>query len=125
MGIPIGQLSSEVMKIMEEYSQVTTEGTKKAVRKAGKTCKDEIQNGAPKKTGGYSKSYSIRTDSESSTGLHLTIYSPKYAWLGHLLENGHGLHQGGRARAFPHIGPAEEIAVEELEADIMRMLKNG
>ena len=125
MGIPIGQLSSEVMKIMEEYSKLTAEGTKKAVRKAGKTCKDEIQSGAPKDTGAYSKSYSIRTDSETSTGLHLTIHSPRFGWLGHLLENGHGLHQGGRARAFPHIAPAEEKSVSELEADIMRLLTSG
>lgn len=123
--VSVGNLSAEVMRCLSEYGATTSSGVKEAVNKAGKTIKDEIKSTAPSDTGAYAKSWSVRKESESSTSLHLTIFSKGHAWLAHLLENGHGLHQGGRTRAFPHIGPAEELGVEQLEADIERCIKDG
>jgi len=123
--VSVGNLSAEVMRCLSEYGATTSSGVKEAVNKAGKTIRDEIKSTAPSNTGTYAKSWSVKKESESSTTLHLTIYSKSRAWLAHLLEHGHGLHQGGRARAFPHIGPAEELGVEQLEADIERCIKDG
>ena len=40
-------LASEVMKEMDDYSSLTTEVMKKAVRNAGKTVREEIADTAP------------------------------------------------------------------------------
>ena len=123
--VSIGNLASEVMKQMEEYASVTAEGMKKAVNSAGKTVRQEIKATAPARSGDYAKSWSVKKVNETSTKLELTVYSRNRYQLAHLLEYGHGLHQGGRARAFPHISDAEAKGTEQLENDIERMLRNG
>lgn len=53
--VKIDSLSSEVMKELEKYADVTNEKVKKAVQNAGKTVRDEISSNAPSDTGKYSK----------------------------------------------------------------------
>jgi len=63
----------------------------------------------------YRKSFSVRK-SRSSSGLivSVTLVNSKYQ-LTHLLEYGHALKGGGRARAFPHWGPTESKYVKVYE----------
>lgn len=91
-------------------------------RKAGSSVKKDISANAPKKTGAYSKSWSIKTTKETSNSLELTVYSPKKYQLAHLLEFGHAKRGGGRTKAQPHIAPAEEAGIKELEDAIERAL---
>ena len=95
---------------------------KTAVRNPGQSVKKDIQANAPKKTGAYSKSWTVKTTKETSESLELTVHSPKKYQLAHLLEKGHAKRGGGRTKAIPHIAPAEEKAVKDLEADIKRAL---
>ena len=120
----VGNLASEVMKQLDDYAKVTTEGMKKAVNDAGKTVRKEIQAGAPARTGAYKKSWKVKKTDESSNKLEVTIHSGKHG-LPHLLEHGHAKRNGGRTRAIPHIAPAEELGIEQLEQDIERMIRNG
>lgn len=121
----IGNMASEIMKLLEDYSGATAEGVKVAVSDAGKTVKKEIKANAPTGTGTYSKNWSVKKVKESSTSLEVTVYSPKRYWQAHLLEFGHALRQGGRARAFPHIADAEETGIRQLEQDIERCIRDG
>lgn len=125
MSIPVGNLASEVMKQLNEYAEVTTEGMKKAVNDAGKTVRKEIQSGAPAKSGRYRKSWSVKKTTESSSKMEVTVHSRDRYQLAHLLEHGHAKRNGGRTKAKPHIAPAEEIGVQTLEQDIERMIRNG
>ena len=120
--VKIDNLASEIMKGLTEYKGLVTSDMKSAVRKAGKSVKSDIQANAPKKTGAYSKSWTVKTTKETSESLELTVYSPKKYQLAHLLEKGHAKRGGGRTKAIRHIAPAEENAVRELEADIKRSL---
>ena len=61
--------------------------------------------------------------SETAYKLEVTVYSPSRYMLAHLLEKGHAVRGGGRAPAKPHIAPAEEAGIKQLEADIERALK--
>ena len=98
---------------------------KAAVTKAGNAVKKDIGANAPSKTGRYAKSWRTKKTKESSTELEVTVYSPSRYMLAHLLEHGHAKRNGGRVRAIPHIAPAEEVAEEQLMANIERGLKNG
>ncbi len=120
--VSIDNLASEIMKGLTEYKGLVTTDMKTAVRKAGRKAKKEIQENAPKKTGAYSKSWSVKTTKETSESLELTVCSPKKYQLAHLLEKGHAKRGGGRTKAIPHIKPAEEMAIDQLETDIKKSL---
>ncbi len=123
--IKIDDLAREVMKGLDEYADFTTEEVKKAVRKAGNTVRREIQENAPKNTGDYAKSWAVKKVRESSHTLELVVHSKNCYQLTHLLEFGHCLRNGGRTRAMPHIAPAEEKGIEQLEKQIERSIRNG
>ena len=53
-------LASEVMKELDDYSSLTTEVMKKAVRNAGKTVREAIADSAPKQTGTYCASWAVK-----------------------------------------------------------------
>lgn len=120
--VKIDGMAAAIMKGLEEYAEVATSDLKASVRKAGSNVRKDIQTNAPKKTGAYSKSWSVKTTKETSNTLELTVYSPKKYQLAHLLEYGHAKRGGGRTKAQPHIAPAEEAAISQLERDIKRSL---
>ena len=122
--IKIDELASTIVKGMTAYSELATEEVKKAVKKAGTSVKKDISANAPKNTGAYSKSWAVKNTKETPTSLELTVYSKNRYQLAHLLEKGHAKRGGGREPARPHILPAEEKAVKELEEEIGRSLKS-
>ena len=115
----IDDLTAEVMQGLSEYAELTDKAMKKAVRKTATAVKNEIAANAPKKTGRYQKSWTAKKVKENSHTLEMTVHSKDRYQLTHLLEKGHALRNGGRARAFPHIAPAEEHGAEMLE-DLIR-----
>ena len=88
-------LASEVMKELDDYSSLTTAVMKKAVRNAG------------------------------TTVLQVTVHSKNRYQIAHLLEHGHAKRGGGRVAARPHIAPAEENGIRQLEEEIERGIRNG
>ena len=123
--VEIGGLAAAIMEQLEEYADLTTEGMKKAVTEAGKTVRKEIKASAPSRTGKYAKSWQSKKTAESASSLEVTVYSPSKYRLAHLLEHGHAKRGGGRTAAIPHIAPAEQKGIEQLERDIERCIKNG
>ncbi len=123
--IKVSQLASEIEKQLTDYKDLAADELKKAVKKAGKTTKEGINDSAPVRTGKYAKSWTSKVTAESSSGIEVTVYSPRRYMLAHLLENGHAKRGGGRVRAIPHIHPAEEAAEEQLERDIKLALQKG
>ena len=115
----IDDLTAAVMQGLSEYAELTDKAMKKAVRKTATAVKNEISANAPKKTGRYQKSWMAKKVKENSHTLEMTVHSKNRYQLTHLLEKGHALRNGGRARAFPHIAPAEEHGAEMLE-DLIR-----
>ena len=118
----IGDLSEVIMEGLEEYAALATDDMKKAVRKAGTSLKKDISERAPEKTGKYAKSWTAKKTKETSTTLEYTVHSKDRYQLAHLLEYGHAKRNGGRTQAQPHIAPAEEAAVKQLEKEIAKAL---
>lgn len=121
--IKVDALAQAVMEGLEEYAKLATEDMKEAVKKAGQEAKKDVQAGAPVKSGAYKKSWAVKTTREDANSMEVTVHSRNRYQLAHLLEFGHALRNGGRARAFPHIAPAEDKAAELLEREIRQALK--
>ncbi len=123
--VSVGQLANAVNEALSEYAKASSDGVKMAVRKAGKTVKEDINSSAPVRTGRYAKSWKTKVMSESSQGMELIVYSPSRYMLAHLLEHGHAKRGGGRVRAISHIKPAEEHGIDQLQTDIERVLRGA
>ena len=113
------------MEQLNEYAELATEDMKEAVKKAGTTVRKDIEASAPRDTGDYAKSWTVKTTKESSNVLQVTVHSRNRYQLAHLLEYGHAKRSGGRVAARPHIAVAEEAGIEQLEREIERSLTNG
>ena len=123
--IRIDELADTVMKGLKEYAQLAADDLKEDVKKAGKTVKQQIESTAPRKTGKYAKSWTVKKTQETSDSIQVVVHSKNRYQLAHLLEHGHAKRGGGRTRAFPHIAPAEQAGTEQLIKDIERDLRKG
>lgn len=123
--VSIDQMASVIMDGLKEYADLATDDLKAAVKKTGNDVKKQIQSTAPKDSGKYSKSWSVKTTKESSNGMEVTVYSRNRYQLAHLLEFGHAKRGGGRVAARPHIAAAEQAGIESFEQAIERSLRNG
>ena len=118
----IDNLAKTIMEGLQVYADVASTDVKTAVRKAGKNVKAEISANAPKRTGAYAKSWAVKTEKETAHSLEVVVHSKNRYQIAHLLEHGHAKRGGGRVAGIPHIAPAEEKAVKQLEEDIMKKL---
>lgn len=121
--VRIDQLAAAVMEGLTEYADLATEDMKKAVKKAGATVRKEIQANAPKDTGDYAKSWSVKNVRETANAMEVVVHSRNRYQLAHLLEFGHAKRGGGRVPGKAHIAPAEEKGVRELEQEIQKALE--
>lgn len=121
--VKIDELADEINRGLMEYANLTTTDIKKAVRKAGNTVRKDIAANAPKDTGTYAKSWSVKKTKETSNSLEVTVHSRNRYQLAHLLENGHAKRGGGRVAARPHIAKAEQSGIEAFEKEVDKALK--
>lgn len=107
-----GILSDYAEDVREAVDEATTETAADAVKKL-KT------NSMPFKDNTYSKGWTKKI-TRNRLYSQATVYNRTEGRLTHLLEHGHALRNGGRARAFPHIAPVNdqvpEVFEEKLEA---------
>ena len=121
--VSVGSLADAIMDSLREYSSLAADEMKEAVREAGNTVRDEIREKAPKDTGIYAKSWTVKKQRETSSSLSLTVHSRNRYQLAHLLEFGHAKRGGGRVSAKPHIADAEAAGIRQLEEDIRKALE--
>lgn len=121
--VSVDEMVDVINELLEEYSDLATDGMKSAVQKSAKFVKEEISANTPRQTGAYAKSWTSKKTQEDSTPVQYTVHSKNKYQLAHLLENGHALRGGGRTKAYPHIAPAEEAVQTYLENLIKEALK--
>ena len=121
--VGIDEMADAIMETLEDYAELAAADVKQAVRDAGDTVLDGISAHAPRDTGAYAKSWAVRKTKETSSSLILTVHSRNRYQIAHLLEHGHAKRGGGRVPAYPHIAPAEQKGVEQLEDEIRKALE--
>ena len=120
--VRVDQMTDAIMQGLTEYAKLANADMKKAVKNASKAVRKEIQAGAPQKSGAYKKSWTVKTVRETANSLEMTVHSKNRYQLAHLLEYGHAKRGGGRISGKPHIAPAEQMGIEQLENDIKKAL---
>lgn len=124
--ISIDQLADEITQAVKDYTEDVSEGVSKAVEDtANKILKDVKANA---KHYGWSDDYvnGFAKNNQSKGGnKKYVIWNKKHYRRVHLLEKGHVLRQGGRARAYPHMFPAERENIPKFEEVVERIIKSG
>ena len=118
-------LSNEIERALREYADVTEKAAQNGVVETANNCVDRLRVANPSGSGKwgswerYNNSWTSKSYKFNDSYVEV-VHNQKHYRLTHLLENGHALHQGGRAGAFPHIAPVAEMAEKELLSNIKK-----
>lgn len=123
--IKVGELASQINKLMEEFNEEVIEATKTAVETVAKESKEEIKANSRVDTGRYQKGWRTKTTTDTPTQTVVSIYNANAPGLVHLLEDGHKTVNGRRTVALPHVKPVEEKLEERLMSETLKNIKKG
>lgn len=119
MAIKVSSIANEISKQLATYSNEVSEGLEKVKEEVSKDTVKLLKGlNHPKLTGDYAKGWRVKR-----VGNALIIHNKTNYQLTHLLEKGHAKRGGGRVAAIPHIGPAEEKAIEEYVSKAEKVIK--
>lgn len=116
--VRIDQLSDEIVKAMQEYTEEVEEGLEKAKTKVVKDGVKALKNSGPSNTGRYQKGW--RATKQDGA---MVVHNAARPSLTHLLENGHAKRNGGRVGGIPHIAPVEQSMIDAFEKEVERVIK--
>ena len=101
MNISPDEFAKAIEKTFQDYADVTEEAVRYGLIETADQCVEDLRSTDLAEAPKYNEHYQLT----------------------HLLENGHALVGGGRARSFPHITPAAEKAQKELTQNILKHIK--
>lgn len=110
----------EINKILDSYSREVQAAAQLAFNQIAKEAVQRLKQTSPvgkgKNKGAYAKSWTLKkTERRQRQGIEtVVVYNKDHYQLTHLLEHGHALPQGGRAKAQPHIAPVNDWAINEV-----------
>lgn len=120
-------ITEQMRKIMEGYEKDVKRATNNSIDVVAKETVSKLKNTSPKRRGDYAKSWGLERERGPAGINTVTVRNKKHYQLTHLLEYGHDVVNAkgkvGRAPAYPHIGPAEEWAINELPREIKKELE--
>lgn len=133
--IKVDSMDKEINKILEEYNGRIDDALHEVIAGTTKDCVEELKTTSPvnqdagaKTRGQYAKLWRSKIIENVLHKYTSVVYN--YQWqLTHLLENGHNLVSKtgkiyGHAKAYPHIKPAEEHAIENYERDLRKVIND-
>ena len=84
--VSIDGMAEAINEGLQEYAKLASSEVKRAVRKSAKTVKEQIEAGAPSRTGRYKSSWVTTKQEESSQSIQMVVHSKDRYQLAHLLE---------------------------------------
>lgn len=113
-----------IAQALTEYTEEVKAGIEREGNRIARAMKEEIAANSPVgATGEYKKGWKV-TKQRYKTLVSWTVHNKVYQ-LVHLLERGHALWQGGRAKAYPHVKPAEDKYTREFLEAVRRVIQRG
>lgn len=124
--VDIGNIELELSQIVSDYTAEVTNAIEEEIENTAKLVLDDIKASTAwtDRTGDYRKGFAIKKDNKQGETVR-TIYNRRKPALTHLLEMGHGLKGGGRVSARPHLRPAYDKHVPDMEKRIEKIIKDG
>ncbi len=114
-----------VKQYLEIYVEDIGEAVEETSNQIGKEAKEELKQTSPKKTGRYSKGWTVKKDRKNKSYYTVKVWNRTDYQLTHLLEFGHATRNGGRTKAIPHIRPVEEKYKEKFERQIKEKIRRS
>lgn len=124
MNVSVDNFAAEIVKQMTTYTEAVTKGIEKVTDETASKILTDVKTSARSPHGDYRSGFAKKNKSLPGNR-HYVVWNRRYYSLVHLLEKGHALRSGGRTRAFPHMGPAEQKYVPEYEAKVKQVIRNG
>lgn len=123
MSIGSGDFSRAVSEMLSDWDEDVME----AVNAAAKETADESANalhsaGEFGGTGRYRKGWTVTAKRRNRRDTEQIVHNKTEYQLTHLLEFGHAKQNGGRTKAFPHIGKIADKVPEIFEAKLRDMI---
>ena len=117
-------LTVELSKLLQNYTQDVSIAIEEEIDKTAKLVLDEVKRTSPVKTGKYKKGWKIKKEDRKGEVVRI-IYNKDKGSIVHLLELGHAKRGGGRVSERPHMRPAYDKYVPQMEKNIETIIKNG
>ena len=120
-------LQKAVATVLQEYEESMTETVQRVTNDLAKQGLSKVKAASPvsgksPKRSEYKSGWQKKVIT-NRFGSGAIIYNGKYPGLVHLLEKGHALRNGGRARARVHVAPVQDWMNEELRKRIEEAIK--
>jgi hypothetical protein len=122
--VKIGNLEAEITLAVQQYTESVAEAIKKEIAKTAKAVLEETRNTSPVRTGKYKAGWKCKKETADGQ-VKYTIHNKNKPWLVHLLEFGHAKKSGGRVSGRPHLQPAYDKHVPDMEERIKKIIESG
>ena len=122
--VKLSDFDKALNRILRRYGDDVTAATEKATQAVARTARDELRETSPRRTGAYAKDWASGKGPATRFSRSAIVYNRSHYQLTHLLEHGHALRQGGRAKPIPHIAPAEEHAIQNIEKAVKEIVQD-
>ncbi len=119
--VKVDDLAGEIVLAVRTYTEEVGAAIEEAVKETAQALIADLRETSPKDTGEYAKGWTAKKEGPG----RYVVYNKKKPQLTHLLEHGHAKAGGGRVEGRPHIKPAEERHVPQLERKIVQILERG
>jgi len=125
--ISIEQIENEIAQQLKRYTKNVEEGLEKEKQKAARAGAKELRESplTPVRKYGARKGQYKRGWTSTKRGTAYIIRNKTDWQLTHLLEKGHALRQGGRAKPYVHIKPVEEKVIKAYYDGTVKVIKGS
>lgn len=122
--VDVDGLELEIVQAIADYTADVSAAIEKEVDRTSKAVLADTKANSPVRTGEYKKGWK-RKKSTGHGVVRYTIYNAKRGSLVHLLEYGFTHTSGKRVEGRPHLRPAYDKHVPEMERNIKEIIKRG
>lgn len=128
--IPWPEFGDSTRMALFAFSDDVEAALQKEAQRSAKQCRADIQNAAPKRTGAYAKTWTVKKDAADRRRPAFVVYTKRPGYqLAHLLERSHKISNQygddwGHTRPKPHIEPAAERNGVTFANNVRRAIQN-